>query len=119
VLYIASHIVAVILGMLSRHYHQAFRICMILALPMMWLISHYAPRYFSMPRANQDGFLNFYYKIYEKLSPDAMVAVILFPAFFIAGRWIYVIYRVYFYKEKIESNVKKKQRVYAMYDMED
>lgn len=114
-IYLASHIAAFILGFFSRHYNRVFVICMVLLVPILWLFAWQAPRYTALPRANQDGFLNFYIKIYEGLSPEAMMAVILFPFIFIAGRWAYVIYKVYFYRQKTESPKNKKKRVYAMY----
>lgn len=114
-IYLASHIVAFILGIISRHHNRAFAICMVLSVPGLWLFAWQAPKYTGLPRANHDGFLNFYIKIYEGLSPKAMMAVILFPVIFIAGRWAYAIYKIYFYRPKTESPKRKKKRVYAMY----
>ncbi len=112
-LYAVSHIIAFILGYLSREYNRSFRILLILALPALWLFAFLAPRYTGFSRANQDGFLNFYVKIYERLSPEAMMAVLLFPFIFILGRFIHLVYETYFYREKTESPIARKKRVLA------
>lgn len=112
-IYLISFTMAIALGILSRRFGKAFKILLILALPALWLFAYFAPTYLNLQRANQDGFLNFYLKIYERLSPEAMLAVLLFPVFFIAGRFLHLVYQTYFYREKVEGGLEIKKRVLA------
>lgn len=109
--YLVSILVGVPLGILSRRFDRVFKILLVLAIPASWLFAYFAPTYTSLPRANQDGFLNFYFKLYERLSPDGMLAVLMFPAFVILGRIIYLIYLAFFKKEKVETPMDIKKRV--------
>ncbi len=113
--YLVSHMAALVLGYLSRQYNRSFRVILLLALPAAWLFAFIAPRSTSLTHANQDGFLNFYVKIYERLSPEAMMAVLLFPFIFMAGRFIHLVYETYFYREKTDTPIKRKKRVLASF----
>lgn len=114
-IYLACNMAAFILGLVSRHYRRAFAMFLLLSLPALWLFAHEAPNHMNFARANHDGFLNFYVKIFEKLTPETKTAIFLLPVLFVAGRIFYVIYSVYFYKKRPETLANKKKRIVKMF----
>jgi len=116
---IISAFAAFVLGLLSKRHNKVFGIFLLLSVPLAWAIAKFSPMYTHLPRANHDGFLNFYIKLYERATEDMQQAVLIFPVVFIGGRIMYHLYKTYFYVEKVETPVEKKKRVRAMYGVSE
>lgn len=118
-LILASYLIAFVLGLLSMHYRRVALVSLILFIPALWVFATFAPDLLGLPAANRTGFMSFYTKLYESLSPEAMRAAILFPLIFFGGRFAYFLYKTFFYKERVESLTDRKKRVKAMYGIVD
>jgi len=106
-------------GMLAMRSFKAFQIFLILSVPLAWAIAKFAPSYFNVARANKDGFVNFYVKLYQGLEEGTALALNFAPLFFIGGMALFWFYKTFIYVEKVETHAKRKERVRAYYGMDE
>jgi len=110
-------VVAFVLGYLSLVYDKTFKVFLVAALPMVWLgVKFLAPFLQMTMPANRDSVLGVLVGFYEMADPSVQIAVNIAPVLFVAGRIISHIYKIYFYKEKVETMRERKKRIQSEYD---
>ncbi len=100
-----------------RH-DKAFKIVLIALFPALWLFAKIAPKIFVVA-SQGDDFLRLYLNFFNRAPEDVQTAIIVAPAWFIGGRILYWLYKVYIYKEKVETPQEMKKRVFSEHGITD
>ncbi len=101
---------AFFLGMLSRNNAKMFKILVLLALAGAFVYVKFFETSYS------GGVLETFVGLYQGGQPHEKMAVHLAPIMFVTGHVAALIYKAFFYKEKVETMRERKLRVQAEYD---